>query len=140
MFARQLPPGHEEVLTVSMYAALSGAQLHRTFAPTPRKTRKCILATNIAETSITIPGVRYVIGTGKVKENLEKRYLVGSTGGGFDTLLKRDNNKSNAMQRAGRAGSEGPGFCYRLYTEDVFLRMAAVSRLGKKHEKLVRKS
>ncbi|KAJ7043812.1 ATP-dependent RNA helicase Prh1 [Mycena alexandri] len=122
LFAHQLPTGHDEVLTVPMYAALSGAQLHRTFAPTPRKTRKCILATNIAETSITIPGVRYVIDTGKVKE---KRYLAGSTGGGFDTLLTRDINKSNAMQRAGRAGREGPGFCYRLYTEDAFLGMAA---------------
>lgn len=43
---------------------------------------------------------------------------------GFDTLLTRDITKSNAMQRAGRAGREGPGFCYRLYTEDAFLAMA----------------
>ncbi|KAJ7712274.1 P-loop containing nucleoside triphosphate hydrolase protein [Mycena metata] len=110
--------GHDEVLPLPMYAALPTAQLHHTFAPTPPQTRKCILATNIAQTSITIPGVRYVIDTGKVKE---KRYVAGSTGGGVDTLLTRDISKSNAMQRTGRAGREGPGFCYRLYTEEGFL-------------------
>ncbi|EGN98102.1 hypothetical protein SERLA73DRAFT_138368, partial [Serpula lacrymans var. lacrymans S7.3] len=79
------------------------------------------MATNIAETSITIPGVRYVIDTGKCKE---KRYLTRDTGGGFDTLLTRDVTQSSAMQRAGRAGREGPGFCFRLYTEDAFSSMA----------------
>ncbi|KAJ7721480.1 P-loop containing nucleoside triphosphate hydrolase protein [Mycena metata] len=122
MVSRRLPPGHDEVLTLPMYAALSGAQLQRTFAPTPPQTRKCILATKIAETSMTIPGVRYVVDTGKVKE---KRYVAGSTGGGVDTLSTRDISKSNAMQRTGRAGREGPGFCYRLYTKDAFLGMTA---------------
>ncbi|KAJ6584640.1 P-loop containing nucleoside triphosphate hydrolase protein [Mycena capillaripes] len=121
LFARQLPVGHTEVIVVPMFAALQGSQLARIFVATPRGSRKCILATNIAETSITIPGVRYVIDTGKSKE---KRYLAGSTGGGFDTLLTRDITKSSAMQRAGRAGREGPGFCYRLYTEDAFAAMA----------------
>ncbi|KAJ6536614.1 P-loop containing nucleoside triphosphate hydrolase protein, partial [Mycena vulgaris] len=121
LFARQLPAGHPEVIILPMFAALQGNQLQKIFAATPRGSRKCILATNIAETSITIPGVRYVIDTGKSKE---KRYLAGSSGGGFDTLLTRDITKSNAMQRAGRAGREGPGFCYRLYTEDAFRAMA----------------
>ncbi|CAK5269876.1 unnamed protein product [Mycena citricolor] len=116
-FARKLPPDHAQVLVVPMFAALQQTQMQRIFTPTPRKVRKCILATNIAETSITIPGVRYVIDTGKSKE---KRYLAGSNGGGFDTLLTRDITKSNAMQRAGRAGREGPGVCYRLFTEDAF--------------------
>ncbi|KAJ7465260.1 P-loop containing nucleoside triphosphate hydrolase protein [Mycena latifolia] len=121
LFARQLPAGTPDVLVVPMFAALQGHQMQKIFAATPRGARKCILATNIAETSITIPGVRYVIDTGKSKE---KRYLAGSSGGGFDTLLTRDITKSSAMQRAGRAGREGPGFCYRLYTEDAFLAMA----------------
>ncbi|KAJ7189738.1 P-loop containing nucleoside triphosphate hydrolase protein [Mycena haematopus] len=95
--------------------------MQRIFAATPRGSRKCILATNIAETSITIPGVRYVIDTGKSKE---KRYLAGHTGGGLDTLMTRDITQSSAMQRAGRAGREGPGFCYRLYTEEAFVAMA----------------
>ncbi|KJA17971.1 hypothetical protein HYPSUDRAFT_972876 [Hypholoma sublateritium FD-334 SS-4] len=83
--------------------------------------RKCILATNIAETSITIPGIKYVIDTGKCKE---KQYLARTSGGGFDTLLTRDITKSSAMQRAGRAGREGSGVCFRLYTEDAFNSMA----------------
>lgn len=102
-----------------MYAAQAPGQNAKAFSPSPSNTRKCILATNIAETSITIPGVKYVIDTGKCKE---KRYLTGDTGGGvylsigsttvvncstgFDTLLTRDITQSSAMQRTGRAGRE----------------------------------
>jgi HrpA-like RNA helicase len=102
-----------------MYAALPPAQQARIFSSAPTNARKCILATNIAETSITIPGIKYVIDTGKCKE---KRYLSKDTGGGngvtihfssqliisvgFDTLLTRDITKSSAMQRTGRAGRE----------------------------------
>lgn len=119
-----------------MYAAQARKQNAKVFAPTPPGTRKCILATNIAETSLTIPGVKYVIDTGKCKE---KRYLAGDAGGGFDTLLTRDITQSSAMQRTGRAGREasirnlqvqserrpqGNGFCYRLYTEEAFKAMS----------------
>ncbi|KAG1805388.1 P-loop containing nucleoside triphosphate hydrolase protein [Suillus variegatus] len=121
MYARRLPEERMTVLTCPMYAALPPAQQARIFSSAPTNARKCILATNIAETSITIPGIKYVIDTGKCKE---KRYLSKDTGGGFDTLLTRDITKSSAMQRAGRAGREGPGFCFRLYTEDAFNSMA----------------
>lgn len=121
MYARRLPEERMTVLTCPMYAALPPAQQARIFSSAPTNTRKCILATNIAETSITIPGIKYVIDTGKCKE---KRYLSKDTGGGFDTLLTRDVTKSSAMQRAGRAGRDGPGFCFRLYTEDAFNAMA----------------
>lgn len=111
-----------DVLVLSMYASQSQVSNARVFDPVPPNTRKCILATNIAETSITIPGVKYVIDTGKCKE---KHYLARDSGGGegilawnlsskqlemsnvgFDTLLTRDITKSSAMQRAGRAGRE----------------------------------
>ncbi|KAK0213003.1 P-loop containing nucleoside triphosphate hydrolase protein [Desarmillaria ectypa] len=117
---RRLPPGRMEVLVCSMYAAQAPGQNAKVFSPSPSNTRKCILATNIAETSITIPGVKYVIDTGKCKE---KRYLTSDTGGGLDTLLTRDITQSSAMQRTGRAGREGMGHCYRLYTEASFKNM-----------------
>ncbi|GLB41932.1 putative RNA helicase [Lyophyllum shimeji] len=121
LFASQLPKDEMEVLTCPMYASQAPGQNAKVFAATPPKTRKCILSTNIAETSITIPGVKYVIDTGMCKE---KRYLARDTGGGFDTLLTRAITKSSAMQRAGRAGREGMGVCFRLYTEDAFNNMA----------------
>lgn len=67
-----------------MYASQLASQTSKVFHPTPPNTRKCILATNIAETSITIPGVKYVIDTGKCKE---KRYLARNTGGGTGQTL-----------------------------------------------------
>ncbi|KAH7887416.1 P-loop containing nucleoside triphosphate hydrolase protein [Phlebopus sp. FC_14] len=121
MYARRLPEERMSVLICPMYASLPPSQQARIFSPTPPTTRKCILATNIAETSITIPGIKYVIDTGKCKE---KRYLSKDTGGGFDTLLTRDITKSSAMQRTGRAGREGPGLCFRLYTEEAFNNLA----------------
>lgn len=62
-----------------MYAALPTSQQTSVFTPVPRGMRKCILATNIAETSITIPGIKYVIDTGKCKE---KRYISRDAGSG----------------------------------------------------------
>ncbi len=137
MYANQLPQNVPSVIICCLYASLPNGQQAKVFLPTPPDSRKCILATNIAETSITIPGVRYVIDSGKQKE---KRHLVRVAGSGegyrylsctvseppytgFDTLLTTDITKSSAMQRAGRAGREGRGYCFRLYTEDAFNSM-----------------
>ncbi|KAJ3783549.1 P-loop containing nucleoside triphosphate hydrolase protein [Lentinula aff. detonsa] len=120
IYVNQLPQDRMSVLICPMYAAQAAGQNSKVFVAPPANTRKCILATNIAETSITIPGVKYVIDTGKCKE---KRYLARNTGGGFDTLLTRDITQSSAMQRAGRAGREGAGHCFRLYTVEAFKAM-----------------
>ncbi|KAF7799371.1 hypothetical protein EIP86_010603 [Pleurotus ostreatoroseus] len=134
LYANRLPTHCMSVNVCPLYAALPPGQQAKIFQPAPKGTRKCILATNIAETSITIPGVKYVIDTGKCKE---KRHIARTVGSGelhddvhiriysgelagFDTLLTRDITKSSAMQRTGRAGREGPGFCFRLYTEEAF--------------------
>ncbi|KAI0300422.1 P-loop containing nucleoside triphosphate hydrolase protein [Russula brevipes] len=122
LYANQLPQDVPNVIICSLYASLPNVQQAKVFHPTPADARKCILATNIAETSITIPGVRYVIDSGKQKE---KRHLARIAGSGFDTLLTTDITKSSAVQRAGRAGREGHGYCFRLYTEDAFNSMAA---------------
>ncbi|KAH8078722.1 P-loop containing nucleoside triphosphate hydrolase protein [Cristinia sonorae] len=120
LYSKRLPVDIPGVAVLPMYAALPPNQQSAIFAPAPHGMRKCILATNIAETSITIPGIKYVIDTGKCKE---KRYISRDTGTGFDTLLTKDITQSSAMQRAGRAGREGPGYCFRLYTEDAFKSM-----------------
>lgn len=79
MYADQLPQEVPNVIICSLYASLPHAQQTKVFLSTPPDSRKCILATNIAETSITIPGVRYVIDSGKQKE---KRHLARIAGSG----------------------------------------------------------
>ncbi|KAG5641908.1 hypothetical protein DXG03_003975 [Asterophora parasitica] len=89
LFANQLPKDEKGVLLCPMYAAQAPGQNAKVFAATPPNTRKCILSTNIAETSITIPGVKYVIDTGMCKE---KRYLARDTGGGGHCLFANDDD------------------------------------------------
>lgn len=77
-----------------------------------------ILATNIAETSVTIPGVHFVVDCGLAKVKEFRPNL------GLDSLLVKPISKSSAMQRKGRAGREAPGKCYRLYTEKDYWALA----------------
>ncbi|ELR15775.1 DEAD/DEAH box helicase [Acanthamoeba castellanii str. Neff] len=102
-------------------------QKARTFGPEAMKARRSfsrfcssdvILATNIAETSITIPGIKYVIDTGVVKERMYNAKI------GIDSLTVVPVSKAAARQRSGRAGRESAGECYRLYREESFLRFA----------------
>lgn len=92
-----------------LYSALPHEEQHAIFLPSPHHRRKIILATNIAETSITINGLRYVIDTGFMK------IRAYDTHKNVDMLTVVPISKANALQRAGRAGREAEGKCYRLY-------------------------
>ncbi|XP_054899962.1 ATP-dependent RNA helicase DHX33 [Poeciliopsis prolifica] len=112
--AKHLPVDCGPMVVVPLYASLPPAQQLRVFQPAPKGCRKVILATNIAETSVTISGIKYVIDTGMVKA---KRFNPDS---GLEVLAVQRVSKAQAWQRAGRAGREDAGFCYRLYTEQEF--------------------
>mmetsp|Transcript_10538 Transcript_10538/g.10538 ORF Transcript_10538/g.10538 Transcript_10538/m.10538 type:complete len:589 (-) Transcript_10538:892-2658(-) len=76
--------------------------------------RKCVVATNIAETSLTVDGVKYVIDTGFCKLKVFNPKI------GMDALQITPISQANANQRQGRAGRTGPGICYRLYTDTIY--------------------
>ena len=97
-----------------LYANLPAEQQVLVFQPVSSTTRKIVIATNIAETSVTIPGIRYVIDPGFTRE---KRYDAHS---GIDSLETVPISQVSAQQRAGRAGRTGPGKCFRLYSSDYY--------------------
>ena len=101
------------VLPLPLYAGLSTEQQMYVFEPAPENTRKIIVATNIAEASVTIDGIVYVIDSGYVK----LRAFNPQTA--IETLTATPVSKASAIQRAGRAGRTKPGKCYRLYTEEA---------------------
>ncbi|CAK3968551.1 P-loop containing nucleoside triphosphate hydrolase [Lecanosticta acicola] len=103
-----------KMLVLPLYAALSQAAQQRIFERAPPFTRKLILSTNIAETSVTVPGVRYIVDAGKVKIKQYRSKI------GLESLLIKPISKSSADQRKGRAGREAPGQCYRLFTKDAY--------------------
>ena len=101
-----------------LYAALPAEQQAEVFKPVPNDVRKVVVCTNIAETSVTVPGIRFVIDPGFSRE----KYYDARTGiDGLDTVRI---SKVSAQQRAGRAGRTGPGKCYRLYSSEVYNAMA----------------
>ena len=98
-----------------LYASMPPDQQLRAFQPcADPAARKFILSTNIAETSVTINDITFVVDTGYYKCKL----LDGTTG--METLKTVPVSKQQADQRRGRAGRTGPGQCYRIYTEDVY--------------------
>ena len=105
-----------------LYSLLPNEQQMKVFQPAPLGTRMVIIATNVAETSLTIPGIRYVVDSGRSKE---RQYDPIS---GVQTFQVSWISKASASQRAGRAGRTGPGHCYRLYSsalfEDHFVKFA----------------
>ncbi|KOS20743.1 putative ATP-dependent RNA helicase prh1 [Escovopsis weberi] len=114
-YAATLASNVPKLKVVPLYGQLSIDAQREAFDPIKASfTRKIVLATNIAETSVTVPGVRYVVDCGKAKVKQFRPRL------GMESLLAKPVSKSSAIQRTGRAGREGPGKCYRLYTEEAF--------------------
>ncbi|KAI5289572.1 DEAH-box ATP-dependent RNA helicase prp22 [Ascosphaera aggregata] len=103
-----------ELLILPVYSALPSEMQSRIFEAAPEGSRKVVIATNIAETSITIDNIYYVIDPGFVKQNAYDPKL------GMDSLVVTPISQAQAKQRAGRAGRTGPGKCYRLYTEAAY--------------------
>jgi len=103
-------PGTE---VVPLYSRLSAAEQHRVFAP--HAGRRVVLATNVAETSLTVPGIRYVVDPGTARIS---RYSLRTK---VQRLPIEPVSQASARQRAGRCGRLGPGIAIRLYTEQDFL-------------------
>ncbi|GAA5982794.1 hypothetical protein JCM5350_002991 [Sporobolomyces pararoseus] len=111
---KSLGPNVPDLIILPIYSALPSEMQSRIFEPAPPGARKVILATNIAETSLTIDGIYYVVDPGFVKQNAYDPRL------GMDSLIVTPISQAQARQRSGRAGRTGPGKCYRLYTEAAY--------------------
>ncbi|CAI8056710.1 ATP-dependent RNA helicase DHX33 [Geodia barretti] len=111
------PSNWQGIHVQPLYAALPSHHQQQVFKPAPQGCRKVILSTNIAETSVTIPGVRCVVDPGLVKARGYSPVV------GLDILSVQPISQAQARQRAGRAGREAPGSCYRLYTEHTFSQL-----------------
>lgn len=103
----------EDVEIFTIYSALPGDVQTRIFQRLESGKRKIVVATNIAETSLTIDGIRYVIDCGYSKLKVYNPKI------GLDSLVITPISQANANQRSGRAGRTEPGTAYRLYTEDT---------------------
>jgi len=102
------------VRVLPLHSTLPPQLQQRVFDPTPPNGRKIVVATNIAETSLTLDGVVYVVDPGFSKQKVyNPRVRV-------ESLLVSPISRSSAQQRAGRAGRTQPGRCFRLYTEKAF--------------------
>ncbi|KFO25079.1 Putative pre-mRNA-splicing factor ATP-dependent RNA helicase DHX16 [Fukomys damarensis] len=107
---RRLGSKIRELLVLPIYANLPSDMQARIFQPTPPGARKVVVATNIAETSLTIEGIIYVLDPGFCKQ---KSYNPRT---GMESLTVTPCSKASANQRAGRAGRVAAGKCFRLYT------------------------
>jgi pre-mRNA-splicing factor ATP-dependent RNA helicase DHX16 len=104
----------KQMIISPIYSNMPSEMQAQIFFPTPKDCRKIVLATNIAETSITIDGISFVIDPGFVKQ---KSFNAKT---GMESLIISPCSRASANQRAGRAGRVGPGKCFRLYTAWAF--------------------
>ncbi|CAH0399530.1 unnamed protein product [Chilo suppressalis] len=119
--AQQYAEKTKKWIVLPLHSGLSLIEQDKVFDYPPEGVRKCIVSTNIAETSVTIDGIRFVVDSGKVKEM------------SYDSTTKMQRlkefwiSKASADQRKGRAGRTGPGVCYRVYSEQQYSDMEAFS-------------
>ncbi|GAB0088574.1 probable ATP-dependent RNA helicase DHX34 [Sergentomyia squamirostris] len=112
--AKEYAEKNSNWIILPLHSSLSLEDQDKVFAYAPDGIRKCIVSTNIAETSVTIDGIRFVVDSGKMKEM------------SFDASCKMQRlkefwiSKASAEQRKGRAGRTGPGVCYRLFSEKQY--------------------
>uniref|UniRef100_A0A672KWH7 RNA helicase n=1 Tax=Sinocyclocheilus grahami TaxID=75366 RepID=A0A672KWH7_SINGR len=111
---RRLGSKISELIVLPIYANLPSDMQAKIFNPTPPGARKVVVATNIAETSLTIDGIIYVIDPGFCKQ---KSYNART---GMESLIVTPCSRASANQRAGRAGRVAAGKCFRLYTAWAF--------------------
>ncbi|XP_004531156.1 probable ATP-dependent RNA helicase kurz [Ceratitis capitata] len=97
-----------------LYSLLSPEKQNRIFQPPPEGCRLCIVSTNVAETSLTIPNIKYVVDSGRQKTRLYDKIT------GVSAFVVTYTSKASADQRAGRAGRVSAGHCYRLYSSAVY--------------------
>lgn len=119
-YAENLVKTVPRMKVMPLYGALSAQAQQDAFEKVKERfTRKIVLATNIAETSVTVSGVHFVIDCGKSKVKQYRPRL------GMESLLAKPISKVSAIQRAGRAGRETAGKCFRIYTEEDFTKLEA---------------
>ncbi|UJR38210.1 hypothetical protein I4U23_030883 [Adineta vaga] len=111
---KTLGPEVPELIILPVYSALPSEMQTKIFDPAPPGSRKVVIATNIAETSLTIDGIYYVVDPGFVKQK------VFNPKSGMDSLVVTPISQAQGKQRMGRAGRTGPGKAYRLYTERAY--------------------
>lgn len=97
-----------------LYSLLPSDKQSKVFEKPPEGTRLCVVSTNVAETSLTIPNIKYVIDSGRVKTRLYDKVT------GVSSFVVTFTSKAAANQRAGRAGRTAPGHCYRLFSSAVY--------------------
>ncbi|WVZ61730.1 hypothetical protein U9M48_011558 [Paspalum notatum var. saurae] len=111
---KSMSVSHGKLRVLPLYSMLPASQQLLVFQDTPEDERLVVVATNVAETSLTIPGIKYVVDTGKQKVK-SYNHATGMTSYDIQWI-----SKASAFQRAGRAGRTGPGHCYRLYSAAAY--------------------
>ncbi|KPI84846.1 putative ATP-dependent RNA helicase [Leptomonas seymouri] len=110
---------YDTLHVLPLYALLDFQKQQEVFKHPPKGTRLCVVATNVAETSITIPNIKYVVDAGRAKSKVIDEETKASC------FRIEWTSQASAEQRSGRAGRVGPGHCYRLYSTAVYSNLMA---------------